>query len=190
MPFEFRSTEIADVMLIEPLCFQDQRGFFMEIYRESEFLANCIRERFVQDNYSHSMRGVLRGLHYQKNPKAQGKLVTVVKGEIFDVAVDIRRGSPSYGRWVGVVLSSENRLMLYIPVGFAHGYCVLSDEADVVYKVTEEYTQELDRGIIWNDSKIAIKWPVKEPVISPRDARLPLLEEADNNFVFMGEMAR
>lgn len=186
MPFEFRNTEIPGVIIIEPRSFQDGRGLFMEIYRVSEFAANGIRERFVQDNYSHSVRGVLRGLHYQKNPKAQGKLITVVKGEIFDVAVDIRRGSPSYGRWVGVALSSENRLMLYIPVGFAHGYCVLSDEADVVYKVTEEYTQELDQGVIWNDPTIGIKWPIKEPVISPRDIRLPFLEEADNDFVYKG----
>ncbi len=130
------------------------------------------------------MRGVLRGLHYQKPPQAQGKLVMVLSGEVFDVAVDIRRGSPTYGRWVGETLSAENGRMLWIPVGFAHGFCVLSERADVVYLVTAEYAPDLDRGIRWNDPEIGIRWPVDEPLLSPKDARLPLLREADQDFVF------
>lgn len=120
----------------------------METYNLAEFAANGIPERFVQDNYSFSKEGVLRGLHYQKSPKAQGKLVGVIRGEVFDVAVDIRNGSPTYGRWVGVVLSSDNRQWIYIPVGFAHGFCALSAEVDLVYKVTADYAPELDRGIV------------------------------------------
>jgi dTDP-4-dehydrorhamnose 3,5-epimerase len=178
---------IPDVILVEPKTLRDHRGLFIETYRRSEFSNNGISEVFVQDNCSHSVRGVLRGLHYQKNPKAQGKLVTVIKGEIFDVAVDIRRGSPTCGKWVGAALSSENRLMLYMPTGFAHGFCVLSDEADVLYKMTEEYAPELDRGIIWNDSSIGIDWPIEDPIVSRKDAELPHLSEADHDFVYRRE---
>ena len=185
MPFEFKKMEITEVILIEPKVFKDERGFFTETYKRSDFVANGIHEHFVQDNYSHSQRGILRGLHYQKHPKAQGKLVMAIKGEIFDVAADIRRGSPTYGKWTGVVLSSENHRMLYLPVGFAHGFCVLNEEADVVYKVAGgEYAPELDRGIIWNDPQIGIRWPVESPIVSEKDARLPLLKEADNNFIY------
>ncbi|MFQ5875718.1 MAG: dTDP-4-dehydrorhamnose 3,5-epimerase [Dehalococcoidia bacterium] len=186
MPFRFQPLELPEVILIEPQAFEEYRGFFMETYKRSEFQASGISGVFVQDNHSHSVRGVLRGLHYQKQPKAQGKLVQVIRGEIFDVAADIRRGSPTYGRWVGAILSDKVRRMLYVPVGFAHGFCVLSDEADIVYKVTAEYAPELDRGIVWNDPELSIHWPVQDPILSPKDSRLPPLKEADHNFVYRG----
>ena len=182
MPFQFRRLEIPEVVVIEPLRFEDGRGFFVEIYKRSDLKAGGTNETFVQDNYSHSARGVLRGLHHQKEPKAQGKLIMVTRGHIFDVAVDIRKGSRTYGAWVGEELSAEDSRMLYIPPGFAHGFCVLSEEADVVYKVTHEYAPELDRGIIWNDPAVGIQWPVANPIVSEKDAQLPLLEAADNNF--------
>ena len=163
MPLQFSRLEIPDVVLIRAQAIEDRRGFFIETYKRSAFADAGIPD-FVQDNYSHSVRGVLRGLHYQKRPKAQGKLVGVVRGTIFDVAVDIRRGSPTYRRWVGVTLSGGEHRTLYIPEGFAHGFCVLSDEADVAYKVTEEYAPELDRGIRWNDPDLAIAWPLERPV--------------------------
>jgi len=184
MPFKFQRLDMPDVILIEPTVFVDKRGFFMESYKYSEFAKFGIKEKFVQDNHSRSTRGVLRGLHYQKNPKAQAKLVRVTRGEVFDVAVDIRRGSPTYGRWVGVLLSEENKKMLYVPVGFAHGFCVLSEEAEVLYKTTEEYAPEYERGIIWNDPDIGIKWPIEEPILSPKDAALPRLKDADNDFQY------
>ena len=142
-------------------------------------------ERFVQDNLSFSQCGVLRGLHYQLE-RPQGKLVMAVQGEIVDVAVDIRKGSPTFGKWISVILSSENHRQLYIPEGFAHGFCVLSEEADFVYQVTAEYAPELDRGILWNDPTIGIEWPVSEPMLSDKDARLPLLRNADVDFVYDG----
>jgi dTDP-4-dehydrorhamnose 3,5-epimerase len=123
-------------------------------------------------------------LHYQKRPRAQAKLITALRGEIFDVAVDIRRGSPTYGRWIGKILSARDGCLLYIPVGFAHGFCVLSEEAGVVYKVTAEYAPELDRGIVWNDPEIGIRWPIHNPTLSPKDAELPSLESSDNDFLY------
>jgi len=182
MPFEFRRLEIPDIVLIETHSAQDDRGHFLELYKGSAFTAHGIAERFVQDNLSHSRRGVLRGLHYQKQPMAQGKLVTALTGQIFDVAVDIRRGSPTFGRWLGVTLSAGRFQLLYVPVGFAHGFCVLSENADVLYKVTAEYAPDLDRGIVWNDPEIGIRWPVAEPILSSKDAGLPHLAEADSNF--------
>jgi dTDP-4-dehydrorhamnose 3,5-epimerase len=184
MPFEFRRLRIPEVVLVTVRKFEDDRGFFMETYKRSVFAANGVNGVFVQDNYARSQRGVLRGLHYQLNPCAQGKLVAVVQGEAFDVAVDIRKGSPTYGQWVGEVLSAENGRMLYIPAGFAHGYCVLSDAADIAYKATAEYSPDLDRGVLWNDPAIGIDWPVRNPILSPRDAELPQLEDADNNFTY------
>ncbi len=186
MPFQFQRMDIPDVVRIEPRSFRDQRGFFMETFKRSEFVAHGIAGEFVQSNYSHSVRGALRGLHYQKQPQPQGKLVMVLRGEVFDVAVDIRKGSPTYGQWVGTVLSDRNFHLLYIPVGFAHGFCVLSEEADFVYQVTAEYAPELDRGILWNDPTIGIEWPVSEPMLSDKDARLPLLRNADVDFVYDG----
>ncbi len=184
MPFNFTHLQIPEVILIEPCTFPDARGFFRETYKSSEFAAQGLPTVFVQDNFSHSARGVVRGLHYQKPPRAQGKLVGVFCGAIFDVAVDIRRGSPTFARWIGQVLSAENGCMLYIPPGFAHGFAVLSDQADVVYKVTTDYARELDRGILWNDPEIGIRWNVAEPILSAKDAQLPRLCQADNNFVF------
>jgi dTDP-4-dehydrorhamnose 3,5-epimerase len=183
MSFQFHKLEIPEVILIQVSSQPDVRGFFRETYRQTEFAALGI-PAFVQDNHSRSTRGVLRGLHYQKHPRAQGKFLIVVHGEIFDVAVDIRAGSPTYARWVAQTLSAENGRMLYIPPGFAHGICVLSESADLVYKVTAEYAPELERGIIWNDPDIGIAWHVREPLVSSRDAQLPLLRDADNNFVF------
>ncbi|MDI6801269.1 MAG: dTDP-4-dehydrorhamnose 3,5-epimerase [Thermodesulfovibrionales bacterium] len=184
MPFEFTRLEIPDVILIKPKVFKDERGFFVETYKRSDFRSFGINEHFIQDNHSMSVKNVLRGLHYQKNPQAQGKLVRCIHGRIFDVAVDIRKDSPAYGRWVGVELSEENKLMLYIPVGFAHGFLALSGTAEIVYKCTEEYSPENDSGIIWNDPEINIGWPVNEPVISEKDRGLPLLKDADNNFTY------
>ena len=184
MPFLFKNLAIPDIILIEPKKFPDERGFFMETYKHSDFAQNGIREYFVQDNYSRSSRGVLRGLHYQRNPYAQGKLVQCLKGRIFDAVVDIRKGSPAFGNWVGVELSEENSLMLYVPPGFAHGFIVLSDTADVLYKCTEEYVPDSDRGIVWNDPDVHIQWPVSEPILSDKDKRHPFLKDADNNFEY------
>jgi dTDP-4-dehydrorhamnose 3,5-epimerase len=175
MPFTFQPQEIPDVILIQPQHFEDDRGWFMETYCASVFATNGIEPAFVQDNYSFSERGVLRGLHFQRPPRAQGKLVRVILGEVYDVAVDLRTASPTYGRWVGSVLSAENRHMLYVPPGFAHGFCVLGERAGVVYKVTAEYAPDLEGGIRWDDPQIGILWPIAEPVLSERDARLPLL---------------
>lgn len=182
MPFEFEPPAIPGLVLVRPRVFGDSRGFFFELYKRSDFIRGGITEYLVQDNYSRSEKGVLRGLHYQKNPKAQGKLVMCLKGCIYDVAVDIRKGSPYLGKWFGVELSGENRLMLYVPPGFAHGFQVVSETADVLYKCTEEYSPADDRGILWSDPDISIPWPLKDPVLSPKDKSHPLLRDADNNF--------
>ncbi|MFQ5743415.1 MAG: dTDP-4-dehydrorhamnose 3,5-epimerase [Acidobacteriota bacterium] len=182
MAFTFRRLEIPELILVEARGLEDGRGFFAELYKRSVFAANGIEDEFVQDNHSRSVQGTLRGLHYQLQPQAQAKLVVVLRGRIFDVAVDIRRGSPSYGRWLGIDLDAGAGEMLYLPPGFAHGFCVVSDEADVLYKVTAEYAPELERGIIWNDADIGIRWPLTAPRLSARDAALPSLQETDNNF--------
>lgn len=184
MPFRFRRCAIPDVKVVEPPYFGDDRGFFSETYKYSEFGLNGIDLAFIQDNQSGSRRGVLRGLHYQLNPAAQGKLVRVLKGSIYDVAVDIRRGSPHYGKWVAETLSRENRLMLWIPPGFAHGFVTLEDDTEVLYKTTDEYAPEYERGIIWNDPVLAIEWPFYAPVVSAKDGRLPFFKDAENNFVY------
>jgi len=186
MPFTFKRLEIPDVILVQPKVFGDERGFFMETYKASEFKKNGIDYDFVQDNHSRSQKGVLRGLHYQLKPMEQGKLVRCVKGRIWDVAVDIRKGSPWYGKWVAVELSEENKLMLWVPPGFAHGFVALEDGTEVIYKVTKEYAPELDRGIIWNDPDLAIDWPIKNPILSEKDKNLPKLREAENNFEYGG----
>ncbi len=173
MSFRFVPLEIPAVILVETSRFPDDRGVLLEGYKQSEFAAHGIREHFVQDLYTQSKARVLRGLHYQKTPKAQGKTVTVLHGRIFDVAVDIRRRSPTYAKWVGVELSDEDHKMVYIPPGFAQAY-----------KLTEEYAQSLDRGIIWNDRDVAIDWPISSPILSAKDAALPSLREADNDFRF------
>lgn len=154
----------------------------METYKQSDFTGLGIARGFVQDNYSMSIRDTLRGLHYQKEPHAQGKLVWCLRGTIFDVAVDIRKDSPTYGKWVSCELSSDNSLMLYVPPGFAHGFLVLSEAAEVIYKCTDEYAPEADRGIIWNDPDIGILWPTRSPVLSEKDAKHPPLTLADNDF--------
>lgn len=179
MPFEFERLAIPDVVLVTPRVFPDERGFFKELYKYSDFAAFGIKERFVQDNFSKSSKDVLRGLHYQIEPKAQGKLVSCNKGEIFDVAVDIRAVSETFGRWVSAVLTAENHKMLYIPPGFAHGFVVLSDTVEVTYKCTNEYSPKDDRGIIWNDPDININWTVQTPLVSDKDSRLPRLTDAE-----------
>ncbi|MDA8171758.1 MAG: dTDP-4-dehydrorhamnose 3,5-epimerase [Nitrospiraceae bacterium] len=195
MPFTFKRLDIPDVVLIGPRVFGDERGFFLETYKRSEFSGAGIRSDFVQGNHSRSKKGVLRGLHFQLAPRAQGKLVRVVCGAVFDVAVDIRKGSPWFGRWAGAVLSGENRLMLWVPPGFAHGFLTLEDDTDVLYSTTDEYSPEHESGIAWNDPEIAIKWPAEikngNPEVSDRDARLPLLRETRNDFIYAGgEMER
>lgn len=177
MSFEFKRLEIEDVILVKPKVFGDNRGFFMESYKKSEFVANGIDVDFCQDNHSKSSKGVLRGLHYQLPPKMQGKLVRCPKGKIFDVAVDIRKGSKTFGKWVGEILSEDNFHMLYIPEGFAHGFVVLSETAELLYKATNEYSPENDRGILWNDPDIGINWEIDfEPVLSEKDKNQPLLK--------------
>ena len=184
MPFTFKNTEIPGVILIEPKVLKDERGFFMETYQYSEFKENGIDYVFAQDNHSKSRKDVLRGLHYQLLPKPQGKLVRVIKGSIFDVAVDIRKGSPYFKKWAGCILSGDNNKMLFIPPQFAHGFCVLSDTAEILYKSTNPYSPQNERGIAWNDPEIGIDWPVKEPILSGKDRANPLLKQAENNFVY------
>lgn len=183
MPFEFKRLGIPDVILIIPKVFSDERGFFMETFKLSEFKTNGISYNFLQDNHSKSKKGVLRGLHYQLNPKPQGKLIRCIQGRIWDVAVDIRRSSPTYSKWVAAELSEENRYMLWIPPGFAHGFVALED-SQVLYKTTCEYEPSLERGILWKDQTINIEWPISQPILSDRDSRLPLLRYAENNFIY------
>jgi len=189
MPFNFKSLEITEVILVEPKVFSDERGFFMETYKMPDFAASGIKGNFVQDNHSRSTKGILRGLHYQNPPFAQGKLVRAVRGEIFDVAVDIRKGSPTYGKWVSAILSEENKNILYVPKGFAHGFCVLSEIAEVIYKATNVYSPQSEAGIIWNDGDLHIEWPIGKPILSQKDNEWPTLREADIGFHY-GEEAK
>ena len=185
MPFSFKKLEIEDVILVTPKVFGDSRGFFMESYQKSAFEQNGIKDNFSQDNHSKSTKGVLRGLHYQTNPKAQAKLVRCSRGKILDVAVDIRKGSPTFGKWVGEILSEENKNMLYIPAGFAHGFVVLSDEAELLYKASNEYSPENDRGVRWNDPDINVKWGIDfEPLISEKDSKQPFLKDIKEEDLF------
>ena len=185
MPFSFKKLEIEDVILVTPKVFGDSRGFFMESYQKSAFEKNGISNDFSQDNHSKSTKGVLRGLHYQTNPKAQAKLVRCSRGKILDVAVDIRKDSPTFGKWVGEVLSEENKNMLYIPAGFAHGFVVLSDEAELLYKASNEYSPENDRGVRWNDPDINVKWGIDfEPLISEKDSKQPFLKDIKEEDLF------
>ena len=173
---ETQPTSLPGVLTITPRVFPDDRGFFMEIYHRQKYAERSIGCTFVQDNHSHSCRGTLRGLHYQlEHP--QGKLVWVVRGEILDVAVDIRRGSPTFGQWVSQVLSTGNHAQLFVPEGFAHGFCVLSEEADVLYKCTDFYVPEDDHGLAWNDPELGIDWPIPRPLLSPKDRSLPHLRD-------------
>ncbi len=182
MSFHFEPLAISDVIRITADQHGDHRGFFSETYRASAFADAGIREVFLQDNHARSTCGVLRGLHYQAPPKAQAKLVRVVHGEVFDVAVDLRVGSPTFGRWAGGELSEEDGVILYIPEGFAHGYVCLSESADLVYKVSNEFDASLDGGIAWDDPVIGIPWPVESPTLSGRDLSLPGLEAATSPF--------
>lgn len=182
--FEFRPLTIPGLILVKPRIFRDDRGYFLETYKYADFAGVGIAETFVQDNFSRSAGNVLRGLHYQKDPSAQGKLVKCLKGAIYDVAVDLRKGSPFYGKWAAIELSEENNLMLYVSPGFAHGFLVLSESADVLYKCTKEYSPQDDRGVIWNDPDISVEWPVRNPVLSDKDIGHPALKDADNNFVY------
>lgn len=178
MPFDFISLKIPDIKLVIPKVFKDDRGFFLENYKKSDFIANGIVDDFKQDNYSKSSKGVLRGLHYQASPKEQAKLVRCCRGKIFDVAVDIRKSSKTFGHWVGEILSEENNHILYIPAGFAHGFVVLSDTAEIIYKTSNEYSKEHDRGILWNDPDININWGIDfMPVLSEKDKIQPLLKD-------------
>jgi len=187
MPFAFKRLEIPAVILIEPKVFEDGRGFFMETYKMPDFVAAGIKLDFVQENHSRSGKGVLRGLHYQNPPFAQGKLVRAIRGKIFDVAVDIRKGSPTWGKWVSTVLSEENKKMLFVPAGLAHGFCVLSTVAEVIYKTTSVYSAESEAGIIWNDEDLNIEWPVRKPILSEKDAKWPALKNADVRFYYKEE---
>ena len=181
MAFKFMELEIPGVKLIKPTVFSDERGFFMENYKRNDFIEAGIEDNFFQDNHSSSSKNVLRGLHYQLPPFAQSKIVRCIRGEIFDVAVDIRKGSPTFGKYASVLLSEENKSMLYILEGFAHGFLALSERADVLYKSSSVYNQGFDRGIIWNDPEINIQWPLpgKDCILSAKDAKLPRLKDAD-----------
>jgi len=178
---QFSNTELPGVILVEPKVFEDERGFIFESYHEQRFTEQGLSLKFYQDNHSRSKKGALRGLHYQIQ-QAQGKLVRVVIGEIFDVAVDIRKSSPAFGQWMGIYLSAENKKQIYIPPGFAHGFYVVSDWADVLYKATDYYAPQWERTLLWNDPQVNVDWPVKpgeKPIISPKDAAGIPLEEAE-----------
>jgi dTDP-4-dehydrorhamnose 3,5-epimerase len=176
LPFDFQQLDLPGLVLVQAQAFQDDRGAFMEIYRESAFAAAGIAERFVQSNVSRSQQGVLRGLHYQAPPWGQGKLVQVLDGEIFDVVADVEPVSPHFGRWVGCEMSDANGRLLYVPPQYAHGFCVVGDSALVLYHVTREYHPESERGVPWNDPVLAIDWPVKEPIVSAKDRAWPALD--------------
>lgn len=180
-----RQTTLPGVLILEPKVFRDERGFFTETFSTRALEGSGIPGLFVQDNHSRSSRGVLRGLHYQLH-YPQGKLVHVARGKIFDVAVDIRLGSPTFGRWFGAELDDENLFSLWIPAGFAHGFCVLSDVADVTYKCTSLYSADDDRGVAWNDPDIDIEWPVSNPVVSEKDAKHPVLSRHPGLPVYVG----
>lgn len=174
------NTEIPDVKIIEPIIFKDKRGFFFESFNHKIFEEEIGETvKFVQDNHSKSARGVLRGLHYQLPPHSQGKLVRVVQGEVFDVTVDIRKSSPTYGKWVGVILSAENKKQLWVPEGFAHGFITISNSSEFLYKTTDYYVKNSERSILWNDPDIKILWPSLTPSLSKKDQQAILLREAE-----------
>lgn len=179
MPFTFEKLE-NEAVLVTPRVFNDDRGFFLETYKLSDFEKNGIEEKFVQDNHSLSIKNTLRGIHFQKNPSPQGKLVRCIKGKILDIAVDLRKGSPTFLKWVSVELSEENKKMLWIPEGFGHGFLTLSDIAEINYKCTREYDSSLDSGIAWDDPTINIDWKLTEsPILSEKDKKLPNLSVDD-----------
>lgn len=180
MPFTFTPCSLPGVILIEPRVFPDDRGFFMEAYKQSDFAKAGIDVEFVQENHSRSVGGTLRGLHCQRAPRAQAKLVRATEGEIFDVVADVNRTSPTFGKWVSVTLSAENKRSLFVPAGYAHGFCVVSAEAEVIYKTTQEYAPALECGVRWDDPALGILWPVTSPRLSTRDAHWPSLEQLAN----------
>ena len=178
MTFTFTRVESPEgLIIVTPYVFSDERGFFMESYRSDEFEKAGIKGEFVQDNHSKSTKGVIRGLHFQKDPREQSKLVRCIRGEVFDVAVDLRPKSDTFAKWYGILLSEQNKKMLYIPKGFAHGFSTLSEEAEVLYKVDEFYSREDERGIVYNDPKIAVDWKVSNPILSSKDKALPKFDE-------------
>jgi len=179
----FQEMPIKGLILVEPHAFEDERGFFLERYNQKVFQSHGIDIDFVQDNHSQSAKHVLRGLHFQVPPFAQDKLVWVVRGEVFDVAVDLRRDSPTFGKWQGVTLSEDNRRMLLIPRGFAHGFVTLSERADFCYKTSHFYSQDHDCGLIWNDADVGVDWPVENPILSGKDQRHPTLQKLLNERV-------
>jgi dTDP-4-dehydrorhamnose 3,5-epimerase len=179
----FIKTELKDVFLIQPKVFKDNRGFFLESFSARAFSENGINCSFVQDNHSRSIpSGVLRGLHFQKPPHAQSKLLRVIKGAIIDVVVDIRKSSPTFGQWRSFILSEENFTMLFVPAGFAHGFCTTLPDTEVQYKVDNFYAPESDSGIRWNDPTLSIPWPVSEPILSGKDSLLPFFKELQSPF--------
>ncbi len=178
MPFKFVRLKISEVVSVEPKVFADDRGFFMETFKKPDFGQAGIAFSPVQENHSRSNKNVLRGLHYQTEPFAQGKLVRVVRGRIYDVAVDMRKNSPTFSRWVGAELSEHNRLMLLVPRGFAHGFVSLEDGTEVVYLVDNDYSKSHEQGVIWNDSSIGIEWPNTNPLLSEKDMKWPILDKA------------
>jgi dTDP-4-dehydrorhamnose 3,5-epimerase len=176
-------TKLPDVYIIEPNVYTDVRGFFMETYNSNSFNKQGLRFSFIQDNHSLSIEeGTIRGLHYQKNPSAQTKLVSVISGAIYDIVVDIRQSSPTFGHWIGEVLSQENKRQMLVPRGFAHGFCTLQPNTQVFYKADQLYSPEHERGILWNDPTLCIDWPTAHPILSDKDQRQPLLKDADINF--------
>ena len=179
MPFEFEELKLGGLVLIKPRVFPDERGFFIEFYKKQDFIKAGIPVEFVQDNHSRSTRGVLRGLHYQRGSAAQGKLMRCISGAILDVGVDIRRDSPTFGQWDAAELSAVNAHMLYLPPGFAHGFLVLSETAEIIYKCTTEYSPKDEGGILWNDPEIGVDWTLTDPFLSSRDSALPLLKDAE-----------
>jgi len=184
MPIKLAKTELDGVLVVETLAIRDDRGFFSESYSKRMFDEAGFHETFLQDNISESSKGVLRGLHYQINPHAMGKLVRVLTGAVFDVAVDLREGSPSFGKWVGRTLSAENRLAMWVPAGFAHGFIALEDKSLVLYKCTAIHTPEAERALLYSDPQIGIEWPIEPTLIAPKDRVAPTLENADYNFTY------
>jgi dTDP-4-dehydrorhamnose 3,5-epimerase len=182
MSFRFSELDLPGMILVETTQWEDPRGLFLESYKRSAFRDGGIPLEFLQDNFATSSKGVLRGIHFQRDPEAQGKLVRVSQGTIWDVGVDLREGSPTFGSWVGVELSEGSGTMLYIPPGFGHGYVVLSDQAHVSYKATAEYHPELDSGLRWDDPTLGIEWPLSDPVLSQKDEGLPFLAETEPPF--------
>lgn len=182
MNFKFTTNEFAGVFIVEPRIFHDERGYFCETYKYSDFKAGGIFDNFVQDNHSFSKQGVVRGLHFQVAPRAQAKLVCCLKGEIYDCIVDLRKSSPTFGKYFGINLSAENKLMLYVPVGFAHGFSTLSQTAEVSYKVSDEYDPKSEFGLKFDDPEIAIDWKVSNPIVSAKDQILPNLKDLKTLF--------